>query len=345
MQGRRLRIARSGTRAAGSGSGPVNWGAESRSFPPMATGLTYLRARDYSPGTGRFTSRDTLAPNGSGTLAYDPYGYADRNPATFIDPGGHQAMDFARCSTCGPINWAVLGPLVTQALAHAAAAVVEVAANFVRANRWAIVGLMMVAAILVCLASSACHEALPRVIEGTEEIAEGAVEAGVEIVVLVIREIGSMNDPAPEPEPETKQAPEAPLPPAPDPKADREDKDCQLKSFTWWNFAYNLACDTKQNWQTRPYGPPNTQAHHVFPQKFQETFDAILGSGANHQPEFGQWWSTLDPPTHQGSSGAYNVWWARFFNSYRPSRPSYDQTLAFGGTVMGVFHQQVRYPT
>jgi len=53
------------------------------------TGLTYLRARMYSPGLGRFLSRDTVSPNAPGTQGYNPYAYAANNPTTWTDPSGH----------------------------------------------------------------------------------------------------------------------------------------------------------------------------------------------------------------------------------------------------------------
>jgi RHS repeat-associated protein len=60
-----------------------------------ATGLTYLRARDYSPGGGRFLQRDTVSPNGPGSQGYNPYAYAAGNPATHLDPSGHSTGDYA----------------------------------------------------------------------------------------------------------------------------------------------------------------------------------------------------------------------------------------------------------
>ena len=53
------------------------------------TGLTYLRARMYAPGLGRFLSRDTVIPNAPGTQGYNPYAYAANNPTTWADPSGH----------------------------------------------------------------------------------------------------------------------------------------------------------------------------------------------------------------------------------------------------------------
>jgi RHS repeat-associated protein len=50
------------------------------------TGLQYLRARYYDPGTGTFISRDPLsaAPGWSG----NPFGYGGGNPALLVDPTG-----------------------------------------------------------------------------------------------------------------------------------------------------------------------------------------------------------------------------------------------------------------
>jgi RHS repeat-associated protein len=58
------------------------------------TGLTYLRARDYAPGSGRFTTRDTMQPNLAGTQGYNPYAYAANDPVTYVDPSGHLAETF-----------------------------------------------------------------------------------------------------------------------------------------------------------------------------------------------------------------------------------------------------------
>jgi RHS repeat-associated protein len=56
------------------------------------TGLTYLRARYYSPVFGRFLARDPVSPNSPGTQGYNPYAYARSNPATFTDPSGMLAI-------------------------------------------------------------------------------------------------------------------------------------------------------------------------------------------------------------------------------------------------------------
>jgi RHS repeat-associated protein len=58
-----------------------------------STGLTYLRARSYDPGTGRFLSADTVQPNAPGTQGYNRYAYTANNPTTWTDPSGHAVSD------------------------------------------------------------------------------------------------------------------------------------------------------------------------------------------------------------------------------------------------------------
>jgi RHS repeat-associated protein len=47
------------------------------------TGLVYLRARSYDPGTAQFMSEDALSG-----LTSEPYGYANDNPLNLTDPSG-----------------------------------------------------------------------------------------------------------------------------------------------------------------------------------------------------------------------------------------------------------------
>jgi RHS repeat-associated protein len=47
------------------------------------TGLIYLRARSYDPGTAQFMSEDALSG-----LTSEPYGYANDNPLNLTDPSG-----------------------------------------------------------------------------------------------------------------------------------------------------------------------------------------------------------------------------------------------------------------
>jgi RHS repeat-associated protein len=67
------------------------------------TGLTHLRARDYSPGTARFITRDTLQPNAPGTQGWNPYAYANNSPVTLTDPSGHG--DFGSFKSEGTISY------------------------------------------------------------------------------------------------------------------------------------------------------------------------------------------------------------------------------------------------
>ena len=52
------------------------------------TGQLHLRARQYNPGLGRFTSVDPVQPGAPGTTGYNLYTYAANNPTTFTDPSG-----------------------------------------------------------------------------------------------------------------------------------------------------------------------------------------------------------------------------------------------------------------
>jgi RHS repeat-associated protein len=74
------------SRAASGTQGTLGWDGELRD---PATGITYLRARDVDPLTGRFLQRDAVQPNAPGTQGYDAYAFAADNPVTHTDPTGH----------------------------------------------------------------------------------------------------------------------------------------------------------------------------------------------------------------------------------------------------------------
>ncbi len=57
-------------RASSGVQGRFGWAGETTD---ATTGYSYLRAREYSPGTGRFLTRDTLETSGSGTQGYNRY--------------------------------------------------------------------------------------------------------------------------------------------------------------------------------------------------------------------------------------------------------------------------------
>lgn len=69
-------------RSSSGTQGTMGWTGELRD---PTTGLTYLRARDYAPGVGRFLTRDTVNPSGPGTQGYNVYAYAGNNPVTLTD--------------------------------------------------------------------------------------------------------------------------------------------------------------------------------------------------------------------------------------------------------------------
>ena len=52
------------------------------------TGQLHLRARQYKPTLGRFTTVDPVQPGAPGTTGYNLYTYAANNPTLFSDPSG-----------------------------------------------------------------------------------------------------------------------------------------------------------------------------------------------------------------------------------------------------------------
>ena len=58
-------------------------------------GLTHLRARDYDPATGTFTTTDPLNGIPGTSTANNPYHYADNDPLNRSDPSGLQAGEGA----------------------------------------------------------------------------------------------------------------------------------------------------------------------------------------------------------------------------------------------------------
>ena len=55
----------------------------------ITTGLQYLRARYYDPGTGRFVQEDTVLGSLTRPLTQNLYAYCGNNPLNYIDPSGH----------------------------------------------------------------------------------------------------------------------------------------------------------------------------------------------------------------------------------------------------------------
>ncbi|MFG1778414.1 polymorphic toxin-type HINT domain-containing protein [Micromonospora sp. NPDC049048] len=69
---------------AGAPENPLQYGGAYQDST-TGSGNYYLRARNYNPGTGRFTSTDPMPMGGAAT---SPYTYADNNPTSYTDPTG-----------------------------------------------------------------------------------------------------------------------------------------------------------------------------------------------------------------------------------------------------------------
>ena len=57
-------------------------------------GLTFMRARWYSAGVGRFVQADTVVPGGTSAQAFNRYAYAMNSPLQTADPSGHGLFEW-----------------------------------------------------------------------------------------------------------------------------------------------------------------------------------------------------------------------------------------------------------
>ncbi|MGH2488737.1 MAG: RHS repeat-associated core domain-containing protein, partial [Candidatus Limnocylindria bacterium] len=73
------------------GSSPQPFGFTGE--PVDATSLMYLRARYYSPGLARFTSRDAWPGLVTILQTLNRFSYVSDNPVMYRDPSGHAALD------------------------------------------------------------------------------------------------------------------------------------------------------------------------------------------------------------------------------------------------------------
>lgn len=155
------------------------WTGEPRD---ATTNLVYLRARDYSAGTGRFSSRDTVNPNGPGTQGYNPYAYASGNPTTFTDPSGHFAQSMAITGTATFASSAVLYTFLTAAWAGIAPLLLIIGAFVVAVL--VIIALVLLAMAIYGELQQACASHGMAVGECLGAGVSGTAEFGVDIGTL-----------------------------------------------------------------------------------------------------------------------------------------------------------------
>jgi len=317
------------------GNPVARWGMQSSlgwagELTDTTTSQVYLRARDYSPGTGRFTSRDSLQQNGSGSQGYQPYGYADLNPTTLGDPTGHRAT-YNRCVICTPLLAGVVAYFMTQQQVLAARAPNDLR-SLPGTRQWTLDAFALVAAIFMCFVTPACHIPVPSVVDGAIETVTDEMEEMHRDVDQFLREVLKAM-PDPQPNPKEKPEPKQPPVPLPDPTSETDRGPCKLSfPFSRHNFRQNLACVTSENY---PAGPPGDDAHHIFPRKFEAEFAQIFWGDRTviHSPYVGQWWERSD---HRSRATAYNYRWETFLFA-TPHSPDARQTFLESIVIMTEF--------
>jgi RHS repeat-associated protein len=78
--------------AYASGAAQTSYGFTAE-YTSAAAGLIYLRARQYDPSMGRFTSRDTWGGDNIRPITHNLWLYAYANPIFYTDPSGHGSLD------------------------------------------------------------------------------------------------------------------------------------------------------------------------------------------------------------------------------------------------------------
>ena len=91
-----------------TGSGTFGFAGEQQD----PTGLQHLRARQYNPALGRFTTVDPVQPGAPGTTGYNLYAYSGNNPTTWTDPSGQTVVEYAALAKRG----ALIGASISAAL-------------------------------------------------------------------------------------------------------------------------------------------------------------------------------------------------------------------------------------
>jgi len=102
------------------------------------TGLIYLRARNYDPSTGTFTSKDTYMGDKTDPVTRNRYTYGNNNPVAYQDPSGHKGI-FSKItsavkSAAKSVAKTVSKPVVAaaKAVSHAAKSVAKAASTAVK---------------------------------------------------------------------------------------------------------------------------------------------------------------------------------------------------------------------
>ena len=67
------------------------WAYNGEEYTPQ-TGFIYLRARNYDPSTGTFTSKDTYLGDKTSPVTRNRYTYGNNNPVMYEDPSGHAGL-------------------------------------------------------------------------------------------------------------------------------------------------------------------------------------------------------------------------------------------------------------
>jgi RHS repeat-associated protein len=148
-----------GVRAQSGVQGSLGWTGELRD---AGTGLTYLRSRDYAPGSGRFLQRDAVNPSGPGTQGWNRYAYGNGNPATLTDPTGHDAgyvnwqATFLISLTGSAGSFAIAGAEVSAVMAGEASSVLAIGAFGV--TSFGVIAIVIGVILAVAAIEIWCHQ-------------------------------------------------------------------------------------------------------------------------------------------------------------------------------------------
>ena len=242
------------------------------------TGTYYLRARYYSPGTGRFTQED---PSCDGL---NWYVYCNGSPEKYVDPSG--CAGELTLAWSGGMWW-----LCGVDLALPIGDVIYIAG----------VGAMSIAdavneygmdaiAHLLANASNAIAEGVEYVAEGVEYVGEKVQEGWAWLKDKVSNLVDKVS--------ETFGGGSSQPP--------RDPNEWDKIKETASNFRENLRKMTQKTKDEIA----GKEAHHTLPQKFRDLFDQFKIK--IDDPQYGAW---VDKAAHSKWNYAYNQAWQNFFDS------------------------------